>query len=160
MANDTNAGVQPAHLQTVTLYLRVRGAADAIAFYTQAFGAVERPGRLNGPSGKIMYASMTIGNSEVMISDESAEWDSPGPQTLGGTSVSISLEVPDVDAVVDRAVAGGATLVFPVADQFYGMRSGRIIDPYGHVWVVGTTIEQVSPEEMQRRAAAWSADNA
>ncbi|MEA2718174.1 MAG: PhnB protein [Candidatus Eremiobacteraeota bacterium] len=156
MANDKPA---PAHAQTVTLYLRVRGAADAIAYYEKAFGAVERPGRLSGPDGKIMHASLTIGNSEVMLSDEFPEWDSPGPQTLGGSSVSIALSVPDVDAVVERAVAAGATIQFPVADQFYGQRSGRIKDPFGHVWVVGTTIETVSPDEMTRRAAAWTVEN-
>jgi PhnB protein len=149
----------PIGAQTVTLYLRVRGAAEAIAFYEKAFGAVERPGRLSGPGGSIMHASFTIGNSEVMITDESVEWDSPGPQTLGGTTVSIVLEVPDVDAVVERAVAAGAKVAFPVADQFYGKRSGRIVDPFGHVWTVGTTIEHVSPDEMTRRAEAWIADN-
>jgi PhnB protein len=137
----------------------VRGGAEAVAFYEKAFGAVERPGRLAGPDGKIMYTALTIGNSEIMLSDESAEWESPGPQMLGGTSVSIALSVPDVDAVVERAVALGATLKFPVADQFYGQRSGRITDPFGHVWVVGTTIEEVSPEEMKRRADAWRDDN-
>ena len=106
-----------------------------------------------------MWSSMRIGNSEVMLSDESPQWDSPGPQTLGGASVTIALEVPDVDAVVERAVAEGATLTFPVQDQFYGQRSGRIVDPFGHVWSVSTTIAQVSPEEMQRRAAAWAREN-
>jgi PhnB protein len=149
-----------AHEQSVTPYLRVRGAAEAIAFYEKAFAAVERPGRLSGPDGKVMYTSLGIGNSEIMLSDESLEWDSPGPQSLGGTTVSLALSVPDVDAVVERAVAAGARLVFPVADQFYGQRSGRIVDPFGHVWVVSTTIEQVSSEEMQRRADAWSAKDA
>jgi PhnB protein len=147
----------PVDTQSVTLYLRVRGGAEAVAFYEKAFGAVELPGRLSMPDGKIMYTAMTIGNSEVKLSDESSEWDSPGPQTLGGSSVSISLMVPDVDAVVERAVAAGATLNFPVQDQFYGHRAGRIVDPFGHVWVVGTAIEDVSPEEMARRAAAWAA---
>jgi PhnB protein len=149
-----------ADAQTVTLYLRVRGAADAIEFYKKALGAVERPGRMAMPDGKIMHATFTIGNSEVMISDEFPDWDSPGPQTLGGSSVSIALEVPDVDAVVERAVAAGATLSFPVQDQFYGKRSGRIVDPFGHVWVIGTTTEQVAPDEMARRAASWIAKNA
>ncbi len=155
MSNDTTPA--PAGAQTVTVYLRVRGAAEAIAFYEKAFGAVERPGRLAMPNGKVMYAALTIGNSEVKLADEAPEYDSPGPQTLGGSSVSIALMVPDVDAVVARAVAAGATLEFPVQDQFYGHRSGRIVDPFGHVWVVGTVIEEVSPEEMARRAAAWAA---
>jgi PhnB protein len=158
MSSDTTQ--VPAAVQTVTVYLRVRGGAEAIAFYEKAFGAVEQPGRLLGPTGKIMHTAMTIGTSEVMLSEESAEWDSPGPQTLGGTSVSISLMVPDVDAVVARAVEAGATLKFPVSDQFYGHRSGRITDPFGHVWVINTKIEDVSPEEMQRRMSAWAAENA
>ncbi len=149
----------PAAVQTVTVYLRARDAAAAVAFYEKAFGAVEHPGRLVGPGGTIMHTSLAIGNSEVMLSEESVEWDSPGPQTLGGTSVSISLMVPDVDAVVARAVEAGATLPYPVSDQFYGHRSGRVIDPFGHVWVVNTKIEDVSPEEMQRRMDAWAAAN-
>ncbi|MDB5028758.1 MAG: glyoxalase [Candidatus Eremiobacteraeota bacterium] len=158
MATETTK-YAPAHAQTVTLYLRVRGAADAIEFYKKAFGAVERPGRMAMPDGKIVHATFTIGNSEVMISDEFPDWDSPGPLTLGGSSVSISMEVPDVDAVVERALAEGATLSFPVQDQFYGQRSGRIVDPFGHVWVIGTTIEHVAPDEMARRAEAWIAEN-
>jgi PhnB protein len=156
MANESTRTQTQA--QTVTLLLRVRGGADAIAFYKEAFGATEH-GRLAGSDGKIMHAALRIGNSDVMLADESLQFDSPAPDSLGGTSVSIALEVPDVDAVVDRAVAAGARVVFPVADQFYGKRSGRIVDPFGHVWIVGTTIEQVSPEEMERRAAAWAAEN-
>lgn len=156
---NSDATQAPAAAQTVTVYLRARGAADAIAFYATAFGAVERPGRLTTPDGKVMHAALTIGNSEVMLSDEAPEWDSPGPQTLGGSSVSISLTVPDVDAVVARAVEAGATLAFPVQDQFYGHRSGRIVDPFGHVWVVGTVIEEVSPEEMTRRMEAFAASH-
>ncbi|MEA2663112.1 MAG: PhnB protein [Candidatus Eremiobacteraeota bacterium] len=155
MSSDTTHA--PADTQSVTVYLRVRGGAEAIAFYEKAFGAVERPGRLAMPNGKVMHAALTIGNSELMLSDESPKYNSPGPQTLGGSSVSIALMVPDVDAVVERAVAAGATLEFPVQDQFYGHRSGRIVDPFGHVWVVSTVIEEVSPEEIARRAAAWAA---
>ncbi len=158
MSSDTTQA--PAAVQTVTVYLRARDAAAAVAFYEKAFGAVEHPGRLVGPGGTIMHTALTIGTSEIMLSEESVEWDSPGPQTLGGTSVSISLMVPDVDAVVARAVDAGAKVVFPVSDQFYGHRSGRISDPFGHVWVINTKFEDVSPEEMQRRMDAWAADNA
>jgi PhnB protein len=145
--------------QTITAYLRVRGAAEAIAYYEKAFGAVENPGRMTMPSGKIGHASITIGNSEVMLSDESEEWDSPGPAMLGGTTFSISMVVPNVDEVFARAVELGARSVYPVADQFYGHRSGRLYDPFGHCWVISTVIEQVSPEEMDRRAEAWAAEN-
>jgi len=148
---------EPAVQQTVTAYLRVRGAADAIDFYTKAFGAVERPGRLTMPGGKIGYASFVIGNSEVMVSDESPEWDSPGPEMLGGTTVSLSLVVPNVDEVVARAEQLGARVPSPPADQFYGHRSARVYDPFGHCWVVSTVIEDVSPEEMQRRMEQWTA---
>src|ERR1700761_8773387 len=117
MSTSTDA---PAVPQTVTAYLRVRGAADAIDFYTKAFGAIESPGRLTMPNGKIGHPSMMIGNSEVMISDESPEWDSPGPEMLGGTTVSLSLTVPNVDEVVARAEQLGARVPSPPADQFYG----------------------------------------
>jgi len=158
MADGTSTSA-PADTQTITAYLRVRGAADAIDYYTKAFGAVENPGRMTMPDGKIGHASMMIGNSEVMISDESGEWDSPGPAMLGGTTFSISMVVPNVDEVVARAVEHGARLVYPVADQFYGHRSGRIYDPFGHCWVISTVIEEVSPEEMDRRMQAWAAEN-
>lgn len=127
-----------AESQSVTLILRLRGGAEAIAFYEKAFGAVERD-RMTAPDGTIPNARLTIGNSEVMLSDEAPE-HSPGPQTLGGSSVSIALKVSDVDAVVARAVAAGARVVFPVEDRFYGMRDGRIVDPFGHIWIVGTPI--------------------
>lgn len=142
--------------QTITAYLRVRGGAEAIAWYTKALGAVENPGRMTMPNGKIAHSSMMFGNSEVMLSDESEEWDSPGPSTLGGTTFSISMVVPNVDEVVARAVDQGARLVHPVADQFYGHRSGRLYDPFGHCWVISTVIEEISPEEMDRRAKAWT----
>jgi PhnB protein len=142
--------------QTITAYLRVRGAAEAIAYYHKAFGAVENPGRMTMPNGKIGHASITIGNSEIMLSDESEEWDSPGPASLGGTTFSISMVVPNVDEVVARAVEHGARLVYPVADQFYGHRSGRLYDPFGHCWVISTVIEDVTPDEMDRRVKAWA----
>jgi len=155
-----DADTQSNRGQSITAYLRVRGAPEAISFYERAFGAREHPGRLVGPDGKVMHTVLTMGNSELMLCDEFPEWDSPSPQTLGGTTVSIALAVPDVDTVVERAVSHGATLKFPVADQFYGMRSGRIIDPFGHVWVISTKIEDVTPEEMQRRAGAWAEKSA
>ena len=143
--------------QTVTPFLRVRGATEAIRFYETAFGAVERGDRLSSPDGeKIWFSSLSIGNSVVAVSDESLEWGSPSPQSLGGTPVHLALDVPDVDAVVERAVAAGATLAVPVADQFYGQRSGRVTDPFGHVWIVSTTISKLTTEEMQQRGNEWA----
>ena len=147
-------------MQTVTAYLRVRNAPAAIAYYEKAFGAHEAPDRLTGPDGTVMHTTLTIGDSAIMLSEESEAWNTPGPQTLGGTTVSLSLIVPDVDAVVRRAVDEGATLIGEVADQFYGHRTGRLTDPFGHAWVVGTVIEEVSPEEMRRRMDAWAQANA
>jgi PhnB protein len=135
---------------TLTPYLVVDGAAEAIAFYTHAFGAEETM-RLAEPSGRIGHAEITIGKALVMLADEFPEMNIRGPRALGGSPVTLHLQVDDVDAVAARAVDAGATVVFPVKDQFYGERSGRFTDPFGHVWVLSTHIEDVSPEEMQRR---------
>ena len=110
-----------------------------------------------GPDGSVMHAEIQIGNSRIMIGEECLEWGSSSPKTLGGSPVGICLYVEDVDAAADRAVAAGATLSKPVADQFYGDRSGKLEDPYGHVWTVATHKEDVSPEEMQRRMEAFMA---
>ena len=140
-------------LPSVIPYLMVNGADAAIAFYKKAFGATEVM-RLTEPSGKIAHAQVKIGDAPVMLAEETKEWGNHSPQTLGGTPVIIDLCVDDVDAVVERAVAAGAKLVFPVADQFYGYRSGRISDPFGHVWIVSTQKENLTNEEMQRRFEA------
>lgn len=134
-------------------YLHVKGADRAIEFYQQAFGATEVM-RLAEPGGRIGHAEIHIGESRVMLADEYPEHAIVGPQTLGGSPVSLSLSVDDVDAVVARAVAAGARLLRPVADQFYGERTGKLEDPFGHVWHISTTTEEVSVEEMQRRFAA------
>jgi PhnB protein len=144
----------PAGFHTAGPYLIIRGAAEGIAFYQRAFGATELPGRLTGPDGKILNGQMRIGDSIVMVADENPEWGNRGPLLLGGTPVIIVLRVPDVDAVTERAVAAGARVLQPVADQFHGDRSGRLEDPFGHVWIVSTRIEDVPPEEIARRAAA------
>ena len=140
-------------LPSVIPYLMVNGADAAIAFYKKAFGATEVM-RLTEPTGKIAHAQVKIGEAPVMLAEETKEWGNRSPQTLGGTPVIIDLCVDDVDAVVERAVAAGAKLVFPVADQFYGYRSGRISDPFGHVWIVSTQKENLTNEEMQRRFEA------
>jgi len=135
---------------TVVPYLCVKGAASAIEFYKQAFGATEVL-RLAEPGGRIGHAEIRIGESRVMLSDEYPEHGILGPQSRGGATGSLALEVPDVDAVVARAVAAGAKLLNPVADQFYGERSGKLEDPFGHLWSVSTRTEELSQEEMQRR---------
>ena len=136
-----------------TPYLSIRGAAKALEFYKQAFGAVEIM-RLAQPDGRIGHAEIRIGKAPIMLADEFPEMDFRGPQSLGGTPVTIHLYVEDVDATVKRAVAAGATLQAPVKDEFYGDRSGRLIDPFGHRWNFATHKEDVSPEEMSKRAAA------
>ncbi|HWC00640.1 MAG TPA: VOC family protein [Bryobacteraceae bacterium] len=131
-------------------YLRVRGAAKAIEFYTKAFDAQEIF-RLAEPGGRIGHAEIKIGGTVIMLADEHPEMGIQGPEALGGTSVSIHLHVDQVDALIERAVAAGATVIRPARDQFYGERSGAIRDPFGHEWLLGQQIEQVSEEEMQRR---------
>ena len=137
----------------VTPYLIVDGAAQAIEFYKQAFGAVETF-RMEGPEGKIGHAELKVGDSHVMLADENPAMGARGPKSVGGTPISLVLYVEDVDAVVARAVEAGAKLTRPVADQFYGDRTGGVEDPFGHAWYVATHVEDVSSEEMKKRAAA------
>lgn len=146
----------PDGYHSVTPYLYVRGAADAIAFYEKAFGAVELM-RLPMPGGVIGHAEIRIGDSVVMLADEMPEWGNKSPQTLGGTSAGLMVYVPDVDAVFARAVAAGASVHKPLADQFYGDRSGSVLDPFGHNWTIATHTEDVPHEEMAARMDAWIA---
>ena len=143
----------PEGYHTATPYLIVRDAARAIEFYKKAFGAKELM-RMADPSGKIGHAEIKIGDSPIMLADEVPEMGHRSPESLGGSPVSILLYVEDVDAVFNQAVAAGAKVQRPVADQFYGDRTGGVTDPFGHVWYVATHIEDVSPEEMRKRAAA------
>jgi PhnB protein len=138
----------PDGMHTVTPHLVCNGAADAITFYKQAFGAVEL-GRLPGPQGKLMHAMLRIGDSAVMLADEFPDYGSFGPKSLKGSPVTIHLYVEDVDATVKRAVAAGAKITMPVDDMFWGDRYGKIEDPFGHHWSVATHIRDVSPEDMQ-----------
>lgn len=140
-------------IQEVYPYLRVRDANAAIEFYVKAFGAAERF-RLTEPNGRIGHAELIFGPATIMLSDEYPEHGIRGPQSSEGTSVAIHLHVVDVDAVFERAIAAGASVVRPLADQFYGERSGMLRDPFGHEWLLGGHIEDVKPEEMQRR---WTA---
>ena len=144
---------QPPGYHSVTPYLVVRGAAQALDFYARAFGAVEV---LRLPMGGLIGdAEIRIGDSIVMLADEMEGY--AGPQTIGGSPVSLMIYTKDVDAMFDRAVAAGATVRRPVADQFYGDRTGVLVDPYGHVWSIATHIEDVSEDEIARRLAAMSA---
>lgn len=141
----------PAGYHSVTPYLVVNDAAKAIDFYQRAFGATELF-RLPTPDGKVAHAEIKIGDSPVMLADESKEF--PGPQTLGGTAVSLMIYVPDVEKTFPQALAAGATQQRPLADQFYGDRSGTLQDPFGHVWIIATHVEDIPEEEMAKRAAA------
>ena len=140
----------PDGYHTATPYLTIAGVSDAIEFYKKAFGAVETM-RMPGPEGKVMHAEIRIGDSPIMMTDEWPQMGGRGPLTIGGSPVTIMLYVDDVDAVFDRAVAAGGTAIRPVADQFYGDRSGGVKDPFGHNWHIATHKEDVSPEEMKRR---------
>jgi PhnB protein len=143
----------PDGYSTVTPYLVMQGASRALEFYRQAFAAKERF-RMDAPGGGIMHAEIQIGNSVVMLADEAPEMGYRGPQALGGTPVSIVLYVTDVDAVFKSAVAAGAQVTRPPKNEFYGDRMATVTDPFGHVWSIATHVEDVSPEEMQRRFAA------
>ncbi len=140
----------PDGYHSVTACLIVSDAVKAIEFYKKAFGATETM-RLSDPSGKIAHAEIKIGDSPIMMADEFPEWGNRSPQSLGGSPVTLALYVEDVDSFYNGAVAAGAKSLIPVADQFYGDRSGRLADPFGHIWIVGTHKEDVSPEEMQNR---------
>jgi PhnB protein len=143
----------PDGYHTVTPYLICRNAARAISFYEKAFGA-KLLYRLPGPNGTIGHAELEVGDSRVMLADESPDGAWRSPQTVGGTPVTMVLYVTDVDAVFQRALAAGGTEVRPVKDQFYGDRVGTLQDPFGHIWSIGTHIEDVPADEMSRRAAS------
>ena len=141
----------PEGYNTVTPYLAVDDAAQAIEYYKKAFGAKERA-RMEAPDGKIGHAELEIGDSLVMLSDPFPHATTRPPKELGGTSGSVFMYVEDVDAVVKQAVDAGATITMEVADQFWGDRFGSIQDPFGHSWSIATHVEDVPPEEMAERA--------
>jgi len=140
---------------TVTPYLIIKGAADALEFYKKAFGAKEVV-RMCGPDGKVMHAEIKIGNSMIMLGEENPERGARSPKTLGGSPVGILLYVENVDALAQQAIAAGAKVVQPVQDQFYGDRAGTVEDPFGHVWTISTHKEDVPPDEMKRRMEAFA----
>ena len=130
--------------------ITVRGAEKAITFYSEAFGATERYRLTNAGSGKIGHAELEVNGSMIMLADEDPQWNK-APQTLGGSAVKFILMVENADAAFDKAIAAGATPLMPVGDQFYGYRMGTVKDPFGHEWMLQHVVEEVSPEEMQRR---------
>ncbi len=143
----------PTGYPIVTPYLIVQGAAQALAFYQRAFGAIERL-RLPGPRDTVGHAEITIDDALIMLADPCPEMGARSPQTLGGSPVSLHLYVTEVDARFQQAIDAGATVLQPVKDQCYGDRSGMLQDPFGHVWMLATHMEDVSPEELQRRMVA------
>ena len=151
MANKVKAVPEGYH--TATPYLIVNGGANAIEFYKKAFGAKESV-RMMRPDGGVGHAEIKIGDSTIMLADENPEMGVRSPKLLGGSPVSIHLYVEDVDTVFDQAVSAGATVQRPIQDQFYGDRTGGVLDPFGHAWYIATHKEDLSPEELKKRAAA------
>jgi PhnB protein len=150
----------PEGFRTLTPHIVVSNASEAIEFYKKAFGAVEI-WRSPGPDGKsIMHAEVKIGDSILMLNDEFPEMGSKSPKTVGGTSVTLSLYVEDVDKVFKQAVDAGASVIMPVDDMFWGDRYGMLTDPFGHQWAVATHVKDLSPEEIKKGAeAAFSQHN-
>ena len=145
---------------SITPYLMVKDAAEAIEFYKRAFGAQEME-RMPGPGGRgVMHAEIRIGDSLVMLSDEFPGAGCTSPQSLGGTTCQMFLYVPDVDSVYQQAISAGATSNMPVSDMFWGDRYGKLSDPFGHQWGLATHKEDVSPQEMKKRADAFFAQMA
>jgi PhnB protein len=143
-----NAKPVPEGYHTITPYMTVRGAAQAIEFYKQAFGATEK-GVMKGPDGKVMHAELKIGDSIIMLGDEFPEFGSLSPQSTGGTGMGLHIYTEDVDSAFDRAVKAGATVEMPVSDMFWGDRYGKLVDPFGHKWSIGTHKRDVSIDEMK-----------
>lgn len=138
----------PEGYHTLTPYMTVRDAARAIEFYKQAFGAEEK-GVMKGPDGTIMHAELRIGDSLLMLADEFPQFGSLSPQTIGGSGTGLHIYVEDVDSAFDRAIGAGATVEMPVADMFWGDRYGKLVDPFGHKWSIGTHKRDMSMEEIE-----------
>jgi len=148
----TNVAYIPEGYNSVTPYLVIKGAAQAIEFYKTVFGATELF-HMNTPDGKVAHAELQIGTSRIMLADESPSMGQghASAATIGASPISLYLYVPDVDRIVERATVQGAKVLKPVEDQFYGDRSGFIQDPFGHLWGIATHVEDVAPEELERR---------
>ena len=144
----------PPGYHSLTPSIVVGDAADALAFYKEAFGAKETYRLQVGD--KVGHAEIQIGDSRLMLSDEFPEWDALGPESRGGTTGAVLIYLDDVDAAFERAIKAGATVLQAVENQFWGDRMGTVVDPFGHKWTLGTHIEDVSPDEMQKRMESWS----
>jgi uncharacterized glyoxalase superfamily protein PhnB len=142
----------PSGMHTVTPHLICAGAGEAIDFYKKAFGASELS-RMPGPDGKVMHASIRIGDSVIMLNDENPQWGALGPKALKGSPVTIHLYVEDADAMFNQAVRAGAKVTMPLDDMFWGDRYGKVEDPYGHQWSIATHTRDVTPQEMQKAMA-------
>lgn len=143
----------PEGFHSITPYLSIQGAADALEFYKRAFNATELF-RLAAPGGVIGHAEILIGDSHIMLSDQCEESPIPNPQLLGGSSVGLHIYVENVDVIFDQAIDAGAKVVKSVEDQFYGDRTGTLKDPFGHIWFIATHKEDLTPEEINERAAS------
>jgi PhnB protein len=139
---------------SITPSITVQNAGAAIDFYKSALGATEVM-RLTMPDGKVMHGEIQIGDSRIMLSDEFPDWGCVSPQSIGGTASSLMIYVPDVDAAFTQAVAAGATSISPPTDQFWGDRSARILDPFGHKWSLATHLEEISDAEIAERAKGF-----
>lgn len=144
----------PAERKSLVPYLTVRNGTEAMTFYAKAFGAEPVGQRLTLPNGLIAHAELRFGDVTVFLSDENEDWGNLSPLSIGDTPIRLALHVEDVDAVFDQAVAAGCEILIPLADQFYGERSGRVRDPYGHVWILSQHIEDLTQEEAQDRLNA------
>ena len=141
----------PEGYTSITPYLTVDDGGAAIEFYKRAFGATER-GTMPAPDGKIAHAELQLGDAVIMLSDQLPQFQGRAPKELGGTSVGIFLYVEDVDSVVQDAVDAGATITMEPQDQFWGDRFGSVTDPFGHLWLIATRVEDVAPEELEKRS--------
>lgn len=139
-------------IQPITPYLCCKNAAEAVEFYVNAFGAEETDIRIETPDGQIGHVELAIGNGRIMLSDEFPEMGALSPETLGGSPIQIVIEVEDADAIFQQALEHGAEELQPVIDRFYGKRAGQLKDPFGHHWTISMHIEDVTPEELHRRA--------
>ena len=149
----------PSGYHAVTPAIVVRNAAEAIEFYKRAFGA-EEVSRMTGPDGSIAHAEIRIGDSVVMLGEENEQWGTRSPLSLGGVHGSLHIYVENADKAVERAVAAGATLRYPIEDAFWGDRYAKVADPYGHEWGLAHRVKDMTPEEMQKAGNAWFAQMA